>query len=102
MESLQSDVEITRESIEQCIYLVFHIYCALCSLQVISVNDLCNSGVRVSNIFLNQQFITRGVKADHGSYFVTKYRMSKLHEERKGERNKTRKGRKEGEEDTNA
>ena len=37
---------------------------------------------------LNQQFITRHVVADCGSYFVTTYNRSKLHEEidKKGEK----------------
>jgi len=38
------------------------------------------------------------MKADYGSYFVTMYKMRKLHEERKEERNKTKKSRKKGEE----
>ena len=46
------------------------------------------------------------MKANHSSYFVTTYRISKLHkerkEERKEERNKTRKDRKKGKENTNA
>ena len=62
-------------------------------------NVICDSH---KVFFLNQQFITWGAKADHGSYFVTMYRISKLHKERKGERNKTRKDIKEGEKDTNA
>ena len=41
------------------------------------------------------------MKADHGRYFVIMYKMSKLHEERKWERNKTKKIRKKGEEDIN-
>ena len=31
--------------------------------------------------FLNQQFITQYTVVDHGSYFVTTYNRSKLHEE---------------------
>ena len=31
--------------------------------------------------FLNQQFITWHTVVDHGSYFVTTYNRSKLHEE---------------------
>lgn len=46
------------------------------------------------------------MKANHSSYFVITYRISKLHkerkEERKEERNKTRKDRKKGKENTNA
>ena len=34
-----------------------------------------------SYFFLNQQFITWYVVVDHGSYFVTTYNRSKLHEE---------------------
>ena len=42
--------------------------------------------------FLFQQFITRSVVADHGSYIVTMYRTSKLHEkrERKWKKRKTK------------
>ena len=36
--------------------------------------------------FLNQQFITWHVVADHGSYFVTIYNRSRLHEEMEKER----------------
>jgi len=41
------------------------------------------------------------MKENHGSYFVTTYRISKLYKERKEERNKTRKDRKKGKENTN-
>ena len=34
-------------------------------------------------IFLNQQFITRGARADHGSCVVTTYKTNDLHERRK-------------------
>ena len=33
--------------------------------------------------FLNQQFITQGMRAGHSSYFVTTYKISKLHEQEK-------------------
>ena len=33
--------------------------------------------------FLNQQFITQGMRAGYGSYFVTTYETSKLHEQEK-------------------
>ena len=40
--------------------------------------------VRVVNLFFYiQQFITWSMRADCGSYFVTTYKTSKLHEERK-------------------
>jgi len=29
--------------------------------------------ISISSFFLNQQFITRGARADRGSYFVTTY-----------------------------
>ena len=39
--------------------------------------------------FLNQQFITWDMRADHGSYFVTMYKKSKLYESKnRKERNK--------------
>ena len=31
--------------------------------------------------FLNQQFVTQHMVVDHGSYFITTYNRSKLHEE---------------------
>ena len=33
-----------------------------------------------SFFFLNQQFITQHTKVDHGSYFITMYRRTILHE----------------------
>jgi len=44
--------------------------------------------------FLNQQFITRHIVADHGSYFVTTYRRYRQHVEeeiKKGKRKKEEK-----------
>ena len=45
--------------------------------------------------FLNQQFITRSTVADCGSYFITTYNRSRLHEEKKkkkeNEKRKTKK-----------
>ena len=43
--------------------------------------------------FLNQQFITQGVRADHGSYFVTMYKTNKLYKERNRKRKKDKKKR---------
>jgi len=47
--------------------------------------------------FLNQQFITQGMRADHGSYFVTTYKMSKIHERRNRKEKKKETKRKEKE-----
>ena len=43
--------------------------------------------------FLNQQFITRHTVADYGSYFITIYNRSRLHEETEKEREKKSKKR---------
>ena len=42
----------------------------------------------MSFFFLSQQFITRGVRADCGSYFVSTYKTHKLHEERNRKKEK--------------
>jgi len=41
--------------------------------------------------FLNQQFIIQGIRADHGSYFVTTYKKTQTTWGRKREREKKRK-----------
>jgi len=44
-----------------------------------------NGGVVVHPFFKkNQQFITWGVRADRGSYFITTYKTNRLHDGRKG------------------
>jgi len=52
--------------------------------------------VKIKNsdlFFFIQQFITRSVRAAHGSYFVTTYKTTKLHDGK--ERKKEKKRRKE-------
>ena len=41
--------------------------------------------LELSVFFLDQQFITRHTVVDCGSYFVTTYKRSRLHEEKKVE-----------------
>ena len=42
------------------------------------------------SFFLNQQFITQSIRADHGSYFVTTYKTTRLHDEREKRKKKKR------------
>jgi len=42
--------------------------------------------------FLNQQFITRHAVVDRGSYFVTTYKRSKLHEGKETEERERERG----------
>jgi len=41
--------------------------------------------------FSSQPFITWGVRADHGSYFITMYTRTEQHEERKGKKKRKQK-----------
>jgi len=41
--------------------------------------------------FYNQQFITQNTRADHGSYDITIYKKSRLHEKRNREKEKAEK-----------
>jgi len=50
----------------------------------------------ITFFFLNQQFITWHAVADHGSYFVTTYNRSRLHEETEKEREMENKKRTKG------
>ena len=61
------------------------IFCVICDICV----TLC--------FFLNQQFITQSMRANHGSYFVTIYITCRLHEER-NRRRKQESGQRRGKE----
>ena len=51
------------------------------------INRKCMTKVKMTSFFfLNQQFITRSTRADRGSYFVTTYKTTKLHEGEKEKR----------------